>query len=108
MSAAGFRSARLEERSRLERRSVPRTRSDTLRVLAAIGTSFLLVASAPAVAAPDRSAVLVLDANTGKTLYAHNPDSLRYPASLTKMMTLYVLFEELSAKRLSLDSLLTV
>jgi D-alanyl-D-alanine carboxypeptidase len=87
---------------------VPRTRSDTFRIVAAIGTSFLLAASAPAFAAPDKSAALVVDANTGKTLYAHNADSLRYPASLTKMMTLYVLFEELSAKRLSLNSLLTV
>jgi D-alanyl-D-alanine carboxypeptidase len=46
--------------------------------------------------------------NTGETLFARNADDKRYPASLTKMMTLYVLFEELDAGRLSLDSKLSI
>lgn len=36
---------------------------------------------------------IVIDAKTGKTLYAYKADSLRYPASLTKMMTMYMMFE---------------
>ena len=47
---------------------------------------------------------LVVDARTGKTLYAMSPDAQRHPASITKVMTLYMLFEELDAGRLSLGS----
>ena len=51
---------------------------------------------------------IVVDAKTGKTLYASNADAARYPASLTKMMTLYVLFEEMESGRFSLKSTLNV
>ena len=47
---------------------------------------------------------IVVDAKTGKVLYSEDADSLRYPASLTKMMTLYLTFEALEAGRISLDS----
>jgi len=49
-------------------------------------------------------AELVADARSGKTLYAVNPDAQRHPASITKVMTHYLLFEELDAGRLSLGS----
>ena len=49
-------------------------------------------------------AEMVVDARTGKTIYASTPDALRHPASITKVMTLYLLFEELDAGRLSLSS----
>jgi len=45
---------------------------------------------------------LVVDARSGKTLYAVAPDAQRHPASITKVMTLYLLFEELEAGRLNL------
>src|SRR5439155_3925802 len=48
------------------------------------------------------------DANSGRVLHASNPDSLRHPASITKIMTLYVLFEQLEAGKLKLDSRLPV
>ncbi|WP_428688298.1 serine hydrolase [Roseibium sp.] len=68
-----------------------------------------LVLGAPAIAmAGPKYSGIVVDAKTGKTLYASAADSYRYPASLTKIMTLYVVFEELEAGRLSLDSHLTV
>lgn len=51
---------------------------------------------------------LVIDAKTGKTLYAEQADAPRYPASLTKMMTLYLLFQELESGRLRLSSPLKV
>jgi len=47
---------------------------------------------------------IIVDANSGATLTANNPDALRHPASLTKIMTLYLLFERLQAGKLSLDS----
>ena len=55
--------------------------------------------SAPA-SANSKYAGIVVDAKTGKTLYAHDADELRYPASLTKMMTLYLTFEALELHRL--------
>ncbi len=49
-------------------------------------------------------ASIVVDANSGSTLAANNPDSIRHPASLTKIMTLYMLFERLEQGKLKLDS----
>jgi len=54
-----------------------------------------------------RYAAIVVDANTGDVLHDANADSTRHPASLTKIMTLYLLFERLEAGRLTLDSKLT-
>ena len=41
-----------------------------------------------------------MDAKTGRVLFSRNANALRYPASLTKMMTLYVTFQELEAGRI--------
>ncbi|MDP3691421.1 D-alanyl-D-alanine carboxypeptidase [Bradyrhizobium sp.] len=49
-------------------------------------------------------ASIIVDANSGATLTANNPDAIRYPASLTKIMTLYLLFERLESGKLKLDS----
>lgn len=51
---------------------------------------------------------VVIDADTGNVLYAADPDSLKHPASLTKMMTLYMIFEALENKKLSMDQKLPV
>ena len=51
---------------------------------------------------------IVVDANSGAVLHATNPDARRHPASLTKIMTLYLLFEQLEAGKLKLDSALKV
>lgn len=48
-------------------------------------------------------AAYVVDANTGKVLHAHNENELRHPASVTKVMTLYMLFEQLEKGRVRLD-----
>jgi D-alanyl-D-alanine carboxypeptidase len=62
---------------------------------------------APAHAKPQFSAISV-DARTGKILFANDIDGMRHPASLTKVMTLYVLFQDLKAKRISLNTSLLV
>jgi D-alanyl-D-alanine carboxypeptidase len=54
------------------------------------------------------SASIVIDGNTGSVLQALNPDALRHPASLTKIMTLYLLFEQLEAGKVRLDTPLSV
>jgi D-alanyl-D-alanine carboxypeptidase len=53
-------------------------------------------------------AALVVDVNSGHVLHATNADARRHPASLTKIMTLYLLFERLDAGRLKLNSELKV
>jgi D-alanyl-D-alanine carboxypeptidase len=53
-------------------------------------------------------AALVVDANSGHVLHSTNADALRHPASLTKIMTLYLLFEQIEAGKLRLDSRLEV
>jgi D-alanyl-D-alanine carboxypeptidase len=54
------------------------------------------------------SASIVVDGNTGQVLQASNPDAPRHPASLTKIMTLYMLFERLDAGKIKLDTPLKV
>ena len=56
---------------------------------------------------PTRAAILV-DARTGEVLRERNADARAYPASLAKMMTLYLTFEDLNKGRLSLDQRLPV
>lgn len=55
-----------------------------------------------------RYSAIVVDANSSAVLRQANADSLRHPASLTKIMTLYLLFERLEAGKLKLNSPLTV
>ena len=56
----------------------------------------------------DRYASIVIDAKTGDVMSAANADEPRYPASLTKMMTIYMLFEALRDRRITLDQLVPV
>ncbi len=53
-------------------------------------------------------AAIVVDANSGRALYGRNEHELRHPASVTKVMTLYLLFEQLEKGRLRLDSPLMI
>ncbi|SFE42634.1 D-alanyl-D-alanine carboxypeptidase family protein [Nitrosomonas sp. Nm166] len=53
-------------------------------------------------------ASIVIDANTGAVLHQSHADASRYPASLTKMMTLYMLFEALEQRKMTLDTRMPV
>jgi D-alanyl-D-alanine carboxypeptidase len=55
-----------------------------------------------------QGAAIVVDGNSGSVLYESNAESPRHPASITKIMTLYLLFERLEAGRIKLDSQLKV
>lgn len=55
-----------------------------------------------------RYAALILNPKTGEVYHQQNADTKRYPASLTKMMTLYLLFEALENKKISLSTKLRV
>ena len=71
-------------------------------------SAFLMGALAPAVQASPKFAAITVDARNGKLLYSENPDATRHPASLTKMMTLYVLFQDLKAKKINLNSTIRI
>ncbi|MVS98206.1 hypothetical protein GO014_04100 [Devosia sp. L53-10-65] len=87
-------------------------RTTFLRAVATIFVTFALGLSvtAPAHAIENlrKYAGVVVDAKSGKVLYEHEADSRRYPASVAKVMTLYILFQELQAGNLSLSTKMTV
>ncbi|MGJ8545865.1 MAG: D-alanyl-D-alanine carboxypeptidase family protein [Sulfitobacter sp.] len=66
----------------------------------------LVVVPLSAIAAP--YAAFVMDARTGEVLHTSNADTRLHPASLTKMMTLYIAFQAIEQGEISLDSLVTV
>ena len=68
----------------------------------------VLVRPAAAQVGSDRYASIVIDARSGAILSAANADEPRYPASLTKMMTIYMLFEAIRDRRISLDQAVPV
>ncbi|TPL05623.1 MULTISPECIES: D-alanyl-D-alanine carboxypeptidase [unclassified Mesorhizobium] len=67
-------------------------------MVAALAVTIVAADVASALAA--RSAAIVVDAKTGKVLYSADANGRRYPASLTKMMTLYLTFEALAKGRI--------
>lgn len=84
------------------------------RLLLSVGLALSVALSgttlpAPAQAAPSawtqqpKYAAIVVDAKTGEVLYAKRADSQRYPASITKVMTLYLVMEQLASGKLNLD-----
>lgn len=74
--------------------------------LAAAGLGGAGLTSAEAEAA--KSASIIVDARTGEVLHEQDADAITHPASLTKMMTLYLTFDALDDGRLSLDQSLPV
>ena len=77
------------------------------RFAAALLLAALVLAMA-STAHASRYAAIVIDDATGKVLHQVNPDAPRYPASLTKMMTLYMTFEAIESKKLGLEQRIPV
>lgn len=87
----------------------------TLMVAAGMAATLSLLAVTHAEARPRRYggyapaySAIVVDAKTGETIHAEAADAQRFPASITKVMTLYLLFEQIDAGRFSLQSPLRV
>ena len=80
-----------------------------LRLVSAVllGVSLVLANALPAQAA-GKFAAITVDARTGAVLYSDDPNGQRHPASLTKMMTLYIVFQDLKAGHLRLSTPLKV
>ncbi len=83
-------------RQRRWRRVASATFAATLMLNAALGPAYAEVTG--------RHAVLVVDANTGRVLHERSADAERYPASLVKLMTLYMIFEMIEAGRLTFQT----
>lgn len=77
-------------------------------VLVALSVSLSAAAPVQAIENLRKYAGIVVDAKSGNVLYEDQADSKRYPASVAKVMTLYVLFQELQAGNLSLSTKMTV
>lgn len=77
-------------------------------IAAGISTAAIAAKGFPSQVVPSKYSAIVVDTATGKVLYEVSPDTHRYPASLTKMMTLYVMFEELERGRFKLSTPLRV
>lgn len=76
------------------------------QTIASVRSKLAIAAAAVALAvvpahANSKYAAIVVDANTGKTLFSSKAEEPRYPASLTKMMTLYLTFEAMQSGRIS-------
>nr|WP_274379269.1 serine hydrolase [Rhodophyticola sp. CCM32] len=65
-----------------------------------------VTAGAPARAAP--YAAMVMDARSGEVLHSRNADTRLHPASLTKMMTLYIVFEAVRLGEITMDTQVTI
>lgn len=82
-------------------------------VVAGVAACLLLFANPAANAAgagstDERFAAIVIDAQTGETLYARHADARRYPASITKVMTLYLAFDALDTGRVKRTDRVTI
>jgi D-alanyl-D-alanine carboxypeptidase len=75
-------------------------------VLGAIFAILYLILAGAALAAP--YAAMVIDARTGEVLHSRNADTRLHPASLTKMMTLYLAFQAVESGQISLDTTVTI
>ncbi|WP_162140504.1 D-alanyl-D-alanine carboxypeptidase family protein [Sphingomonas sp. PR090111-T3T-6A] len=80
-----------------------RSVSGALAIWIAATLAVLLGVITPAQAIKPRYAAFLVDANTRETLYTNAPDEPRHPASLTKMMTLYLTFDALESGRIKIS-----
>ena len=77
-------------------------------VFAMLLSAALLLGSMASAEAAVKFSTIVVDARTGAMLSSDDPDGYRHPASLTKMMTLYILFQDMKAGRVKLSTNLRV
>jgi D-alanyl-D-alanine carboxypeptidase len=76
----------------------------SFRVLAGAFLAVFALGAPPRPSAQDRYAAIVMDARTNEVLLEDQANEARFPASLTKMMTLYMVFEALERGEITLDT----
>ena len=85
------------------------TRITALTLLfALLLTSTVVAATPPTPPNVTADSAIVMDYDTGEVLYEKDADTMRVPASMTKVMTAYIIFEELEAGNLTLDTMVPV
>ena len=85
------------------------TRITALTLLfALLLTSTVVAATPPTPPNITADSAIVMDYDTGEVLYEKDADTMRVPASMTKVMTAYIIFEELEAGNLTLDTMVPV
>ena len=106
----GDRAAIVRRGSRL-----PMTASLRRGLVALLAVAVLTLVPTPGVMAPvaqsddnARYAAIVVDAASGEVLFARHADARRYPASITKVMTMYMAFDALAEGKVKLDDVLTI
>lgn len=78
-----------------------------VRILATVALGFIWLAVAAPAQAAGKYAALILDADTGTVLFERHAGEQRHPASLTKIMTLYMLFDAIESGQVSLNDRFT-
>ncbi len=106
VSTVGSLHERAEQRG-LTTMLLRRVRCGTLVALAGCGIALAAPGSVARAYSPPQAA-MVVDGYSGKVLYASNADETRYPASISKVMTLYLLFEQIRDGKMDLDTKLKV
>ena len=79
-----------------------------LLLLALVLESGAMAASAPQKPSITAASAIVMDYDTGEVLYEKDADTMRVSASMTKVMTAYIIFEELEAGNLTLDTMVPI
>ena len=92
----------------ISRKSALRRRASAGLMAGWLVMAAVVMAAGPPSASARVQASIVVDAQTGNVLEAHNADSLCYPASLAKLMTLYITFQQLSTGKMTLGQELVV
>ena len=69
---------------------------------------FLFTLSIPYAKANNKYASIIVEEHSGKVLFSRNADSFRFPASMAKVMTMYILFQELDEGSISLSTKLKI
>ena len=91
------------QRYRFQRKSI------SVRIICLLGFAALIhLGSVHPSVGQSKYAAMIIDHNTGRTLHTYNADAPRFPASLTKIMTLYLMFEALRDGHWTPDTVLTV
>lgn len=81
---------------------------DSLASLRGLAASLAITASVGFASLAQAYTAIVIDATNGNILYQHDADKERYPASLTKMMTLYMIFDALENGKITQDTMFDV
>jgi len=93
---------------RVSRKLDPSCRAHSGLIAGWLAVAVAVIVLGPVSAKAAVRASIVVDAQTGAVLEAHNPDRLTYPASLAKLMTLYITFQQLNSGKLTLHQQLQV